>query len=177
MHATKPLREVNRSKLPFAGFSVVRASSEVRALFIRLSGTTEDASYRAVGMPRPRWRTPGRQDPGLITRNHFAGGHRIRVTPVPIPNTEVKPDTADGTACESAWESRSLPALFTKKAHRVHTLWALFICGAAPASAVCRLRRHAPHAPLSVVAEIEAGIPSCQVLSNPHLALGVDGAH
>src|SRR5207244_9043670 len=42
----------------------------------------------------------------------FAGGHRIRVTPVPIPNTEVKPDTADGTVWETVWESRSLPALF-----------------------------------------------------------------
>ena len=127
MHATKPLREVNRSKLPFAGYSVVRASSEVRALFIRLSGTTEDASYRAVGMPHPRWRTPGRQDPGLITRNHFAGGHRIRVTPVPIPNTEVKPDTADGTARESVWESRSLPALFVEKPDWF-TPVGLFVC-------------------------------------------------
>ena len=42
----------------------------------------------------------------------FPGGHRIRVTPVPIPNTEVKPDTADGTACAGVWESRSLPGLF-----------------------------------------------------------------
>src|SRR3954447_23078126 len=58
--------------------------------------------------------TPGTQDPGLIPRNHFAGGHRIRVTPVPIPNTEVKPDTADGTARETVWESRSLPALFSR---------------------------------------------------------------
>src|ERR1700730_6148628 len=41
----------------------------------------------------------------------FAGGHRSRVTPVPIPNTEVKPATADGTAWETVWESRSLPAL------------------------------------------------------------------
>src|ERR1700686_3267921 len=31
--------------------------------------------------------------------------------PVPIPNTEVKPRWADGTARESVWESRSLPAL------------------------------------------------------------------
>src|SRR6188472_3584788 len=60
--------------------------------------------------------TPGTQDPGLIPRNHFAGGHRIRVTPVPIPNTEVKPDTADGTARESVWESRSLPALLLDEA-------------------------------------------------------------
>ena len=31
--------------------------------------------------------------------------------PVPIPNTVVKPRRADGTARESVWESRSLPAL------------------------------------------------------------------
>ena len=41
----------------------------------------------------------------------YAGGHRSRVTPVPIPNTEVKPATADGTAWETVWESRSLPAV------------------------------------------------------------------
>ena len=46
----------------------------------------------------------------------FPGGHRRRVTPVPIPNTEVKPSTADGTACESVWESRSLPGVFSEKA-------------------------------------------------------------
>ena len=39
----------------------------------------------------------------------LAGDHTQVVTPVPIPNTEVKPDTADGTAWETAWESRSLP--------------------------------------------------------------------
>src|SRR4029078_2202166 len=59
-----------------------------------------------------------------------AGGHRIRVTPVPIPNTEVKPDTADGTAWETVWESRSLPAVNSNKnAQRAETLrWAfLFV--------------------------------------------------
>jgi hypothetical protein len=35
----------------------------------------------------------------------FTGG----ATPVPIPNTEVKPSRADGTALVTAWESRSLP--------------------------------------------------------------------
>src|ERR1043165_7165110 len=63
----------------------------------------------------------------------FAGGHRIRVTPVPIPNTEVKPDTADGTAWETVWESRSLPALFLEPAVRNHC--GLFFFGSA-------LRRH-----------------------------------
>ena len=30
-------------------------------------------------------------------------------TPVPIPNTTVKTRAADGTALETAWESRRLP--------------------------------------------------------------------
>ena len=32
-------------------------------------------------------------------------------TPVPIPNTTVKTQTADGTMLETAWESRWLPDL------------------------------------------------------------------
>ena len=37
------------------------------------------------------------------------GGYRERETPVPIPNTEVKPPIADGTARKTVWESRTLP--------------------------------------------------------------------
>src|SRR3982074_2347678 len=74
---------------------------------LRLSGTTDDVRYARLASCDPCRRTPG---------STFAGGHRIRVTPVPIPNTEVKPDTADGTAWETVWESRSLPALFAKPA-------------------------------------------------------------
>ena len=33
----------------------------------------------------------------------------LRVTPVPIPNTKVKPYRADGTAGEALWESRLSP--------------------------------------------------------------------
>src|ERR1022692_1078630 len=33
------------------------------------------------------------------------------VTPVPIPNTEVKPLSPDGTALVTVWESRTLPGL------------------------------------------------------------------
>ena len=33
------------------------------------------------------------------------------VTPVPIPNTAVKPVYVDGTAWETAWESRKPPGL------------------------------------------------------------------
>ena len=37
------------------------------------------------------------------------GGHSGGVTPVPIPNTEVKPASADGTWEETPWESRTPP--------------------------------------------------------------------
>ena len=36
----------------------------------------------------------------------FSGDYIGRETPVPIPNTEVKPVGADGTARVAAWESR-----------------------------------------------------------------------
>jgi hypothetical protein len=39
------------------------------------------------------------------------GDHGEGETPVPIPNTEVKPFSADGTAWEAVWESRTLPGL------------------------------------------------------------------
>ena len=40
------------------------------------------------------------------------GGNVGRVTPDPIPNSEVKPVRADGTAAEALWESRTLPELW-----------------------------------------------------------------
>ncbi len=40
-----------------------------------------------------------------------SGDHSRGVPPVPIPNTEVKPSCADGTAVRP-WESRSLPGFF-----------------------------------------------------------------
>ena len=43
---------------------------------------------------------------------------RLGATPVPIPNTMVKPQTADGTMLETAWESRWLPDFLKKKAGR-----------------------------------------------------------
>ena len=42
----------------------------------------------------------------------FSGDFVGRVTPVPIPNTEVKPAGADGTARVTVWESRKSPGLF-----------------------------------------------------------------
>ena len=43
---------------------------------------------------------------------HFFGGNGEEATPVPISNTEVKLFSADGTAREAEWESRSLPKNF-----------------------------------------------------------------
>ena len=40
---------------------------------------------------------------------------RFGVTPVPIPNTMVKTEAADGTALETVWESRWLPDLQKNK--------------------------------------------------------------
>ena len=45
----------------------------------------------------------------LSKYNSIPGGVAGGATPVPIPNTEVKPSRADGTALVTAWESRSLP--------------------------------------------------------------------
>ena len=45
----------------------------------------------------------------------FLVAMRLRGTPVPIPNTMVKPQTADGTALETVWESRWPPKLKKKK--------------------------------------------------------------
>ena len=45
----------------------------------------------------------------------FSGDFVDRVTPVPIPNTEVKPVGADDTARLPVWESRKSPGLFNGK--------------------------------------------------------------
>ena len=50
----------------------------------------------------------------LSDLNKFSGDFVDMVTPVPIPNTEVKPVGADGTARETAWESRKSPGLIRR---------------------------------------------------------------
>jgi hypothetical protein len=47
----------------------------------------------------------------LITKE-IPGGNTDGVTPLPIPNREVKPIWADGTVLATAWESRSLPGFY-----------------------------------------------------------------
>src|SRR6202044_2843922 len=45
-----------------------------------------------------------------VCRRHYREG-----SPVPIPNTEVKPRWADGTARVTVWEIRLLPALISRR--------------------------------------------------------------
>ena len=45
----------------------------------------------------------------LISNKKFLVSMRLGETPVPIPNTMVKPYTADGTALATVWESRWMP--------------------------------------------------------------------
>ncbi len=44
-----------------------------------------------------------------LSNQRFTGGDSGGDTPVPIPNTEVKATSADGTDLETDWKSRSLP--------------------------------------------------------------------
>ena len=48
-----------------------------------------------------------------------SGGHRGGVTPGSIPNPEVKPFSADGTARGTGWESRTPPDIFPLRAATV----------------------------------------------------------
>ena len=43
---------------------------------------------------------------------YVSGDYSKEVTPVPIPNTEVKLFSADGTARETEWESRTPPEIY-----------------------------------------------------------------
>ena len=52
--------------------------------------------------------------PIRIQFENFPGGYSGGGTPLPIPNREVKPSSADGTAWETLWESRSLPGIILK---------------------------------------------------------------
>ena len=58
--------------------------------------------------------------------SRLAGDHSEVEIPVPIPNTVVKHLSADGTAEETSWESRSLPAYSGKPPPRMR--WGLLSC-------------------------------------------------
>ena len=57
-------------------------------------------------------RSAGGSTRSLSTRTDSSGGYCEGAIPDPIPNSEVKPFCADGTARLSVWESRSPPEPF-----------------------------------------------------------------
>ena len=48
------------------------------------------------------------------------GDHGGGVTPVPIPNTAVKPSSADGTASARLWDSRPAPTPRRERQKQTH---------------------------------------------------------
>ena len=65
---------------------------------------------RALCGPQGALRAPARLTQPAPQRPPGAGGHGGRGTPGPIPNPEVKPASAEGTAGATLWETRAPPA-------------------------------------------------------------------
>jgi hypothetical protein len=59
----------------------------------------------------PLWRCAVLKDQERRGLSSFSGGFGEGETPLPIPNREVKPLSADGTWLARAWESRTPPVL------------------------------------------------------------------
>ena len=57
----------------------------------------------------------------------ISGDYGERDPPVPMPNTEVKPFSADGTWLETTWESRTLPDSTKKSLRRMSGAFSLCI--------------------------------------------------
>ena len=90
------------------------ARTEYRMSVSLLTGTYGyEGSYMSLGSTE----CERSEHEGAFADNFtFPVAMRPGVTPVPIPNTMVKPGTADGTALETVWESRRLPeSTFTQK--------------------------------------------------------------
>ena len=69
-----------------------------------------DPSRRALGISAAAARLSPTETRSRPQAPQVVGDLTAGDPPVPIPNTEVKPRRADGTARESVWERRSLPA-------------------------------------------------------------------
>ena len=77
----------------------------------------------------------------------LSGGDNEGVPPVPIPNTEVKPFSADGTWLETARESRSLPdSIFLSSSMAAHSAVNRRVVGSSPTWGAWQTpwRRYAP---------------------------------
>src|SRR3954454_16241815 len=73
-------------------------------------------------------------NPGAVGCHRFLGDLSEEDPPVPIPNTEVKLLSPDGTAQATVWESRKSPGLNHKSPVKtgLFLFWARAECGGAP---------------------------------------------
>src|SRR6195952_4965478 len=69
------------------------------------------------------------------------GGHSERETPGHIPNPEAKTLSADGTAGETPWESRTPPDFFCRRGHLHPKMASSHLCALVRPSASC-IGRH-----------------------------------
>ena len=79
-----------------------------------------------------------------IALEHF-GGDGMGEIPLPIPNREVKPHSADGTALVTVWESRSPPRT-VESPRRILPARAFLYAASFP----IRPEKSSPIAPISV---------------------------
>ena len=77
--------------------------------------------------------TGWKRKPNLLKKFTISGGNDEGVPPVPIPNTAVKPFSADGTWLETARESRSLPeSIFLSSSMAEHSAVNRVVVGSSP---------------------------------------------
>ena len=93
------------------GLAFISSSNDYVA-HISIEGARHSISH-AISLIIPHCLSSAdRKDPSVHSNPapRSAGDYGARATPVPIPNTVVKPRRADGTAGEARWESTSSPA-------------------------------------------------------------------
>ena len=78
----------------------------------------------------------------LEERSEGFGGHGGGAPPVPIPNTEVKPASADGTWTEGSRESRTPPNISEGRPSHVRGAAFLRVRGVSPDGRLANDERH-----------------------------------
>ena len=96
------LTGTNRSEI----LTKLKINARVVALEVLLYTAFEEANFPARSAGAPARHRDGDQ---------VSGVHSGGVPPVPIPNTAVKPASADDSRTAGSLESRSVPDLITKK--------------------------------------------------------------
>ena len=102
----------------------------------RAQAAQETACFRKVAANSFRTKFVRRLCLALTKCSKLLVAMRLWETPVPIPNTMVKPQAADGTALETVWESRWLPDFKRKYVYsfiEVKASWGCSSVGRAPA--------------------------------------------